>query len=99
VEYDVVCSEYREGSSGRAAKGRRYEPRRGDVVTPGWNKSGQSMQVMWWAGSRDGTRVSGEVVSSNDETRDCCRVLNLAGGQEDERRKCDNGWRAAACQT
>ena len=35
VEYDVVCSEYREGYTGRAAKVRRYEPRRGDVVTPG----------------------------------------------------------------
>ena len=70
VEYEVVCSEYRKGSSGRAAKVRRYEPRRGDVVTPGWNKSGQRMQVMWRGGSREGTRVSGEVVSSNDETRD-----------------------------
>jgi hypothetical protein len=40
------------------------------VATPGWNKSGNSMQVMWRAGSRDGMRVSGEVVSSNDETRD-----------------------------
>ena len=40
----------------------------GDVVTPGWNKSGQRMQVMWRGGSREGTRVSGEVVSSNDET-------------------------------
>jgi hypothetical protein len=31
-------------------------------------------------------RVNGEMVSSNDETRDCCRVLDLAGGQADEQR-------------
>jgi hypothetical protein len=61
VEYDVVCSEYREGSSGRAAKVSRYEPRRGDVTTAGWNKSRQSMQVVWRAGPIEGTRVSGEV--------------------------------------
>ena len=95
VEYEVVCSEYRKGSSGRAAKVRRYEPRRGDVVTPGWNKSGQRMQVMWRGGSREGTRVSGEVVSGNDETRDCCRVLDLAGRQEDERRMRE--WMEGGC--
>jgi hypothetical protein len=31
--------------------------------------------------------VNGEMVSSNDETRDCCRrVLDLSGGQADELR-------------
>jgi hypothetical protein len=30
--------------------------------------------------------VNGEIVSSNDETRGCCRVLDLAGGQADELR-------------
>jgi hypothetical protein len=42
----VVCSEYRLGSTGRAAKFGRYEPKRGDVATPGWDK-GANAECEW----------------------------------------------------
>ena len=65
------------------------------MTTSGWNKSGKSMQVVWRAGLSEGTRVSGEVVSGNDETKDCCRVLDMAGGQADERRMKE--WMEGGC--
>jgi hypothetical protein len=74
------------GSTGRAAKVGRYEPKRGDVATPGWNKGEHRVRVVWGGNQNGRTRVNGEMVSSNDETIDCCRVLDLAGGQEDEQR-------------
>jgi hypothetical protein len=86
VEYGVVCSEYRVGSMGRAAEVSRYEPKRGDAATPGWNKGEHQVRVVWGGNQSGRTRVNGEVVSSSDETRACCRVPDLVGEQEDERR-------------
>jgi hypothetical protein len=40
--------------------------------------------------------VNGEMASSNDETRYCCRVLDLAGGQADEQRM--RAWVEGGCR-
>jgi hypothetical protein len=37
--------------------------------------------------------VNGEAVSSNDESRDCCRVPDLAVVDRRMNRECRSGWK------
>ena len=68
-------------NAGRGRAGNGEKPQRGGIATPGWNKGKHRVWVRVGRQSeRENTSEWGGGYSSNDGTRGCCRVLDLAGG-------------------